>query len=460
MTDLRTITELSPLVRAGAVSPVDLVRGCLAAIEARPEVNAFITLLRDSALEDAARAEAEIRAGRYKGPLHGIPIAVKDLIHIAGARTTSGSALPSTEASTDAPVIQRLRHAGAILIGKTNLHEFAFGTTSDESAYGPVRNPLDETRSAGGSSGGSAAALAAGMAFGALGTDTGGSIRIPSAACGTVGLKPAIGEISTDGVVPLSGTLDHVGPMARSVADVGLMRAALTNGPTDPPWETTGALVFGIPRPYFCDLLDSDTAEALAGVADALVAAGHQVVDVEIDHAAWTPHVYLHIVLPEAAWYHAPSLEKHPSAYSPGIRTRLEMGRYILAQDYVRAMRLRELLRQNVDRALERCSVLLLPTLPMGAPPLGATTVELGDRREPVRGAMLRLTQLFNLTGHPTLAMPTGLGKDKLPRSVQLVCSRTSQLLAIARDVEPNVSGRAGSAYSSGGAGSVGGGTG
>ena len=271
MPDLRTITEIAPLVRAGAISPVTLVRGCLSAIEARPEVNAFITVLRESALEDAARAEEDIRAGRYKGPLHGIPIAVKDLIHIAGVRTTSGSALPSTEASSDAPVVQRMREAGAILIGKTNLHEFAFGTTSEESAYGPVRNPLDETRSAGGSSGGSAAALAAGMAFGALGTDTGGSVRIPSAACGTVGLKPAIGEISTVGVVPLSGTLDHVGPMARSVSDVSLMRAALSDAPADAPWETTGSLVFGVPRPYFCDMLDSDTADALARATDALV---------------------------------------------------------------------------------------------------------------------------------------------------------------------------------------------
>ena len=356
MPDLRTITEIAPLVRAGAISPVTLVRGCLSAIEARPEVNAFITVLRESALEDATRAEEDIRAGRYKGPLHGIPIAVKDLIHIAGARTTSGSALPSTEASSDAPVVQRMREAGAILIGKTNLHEFAFGTTSEESAYGPVRNPLDETRSAGGSSGGSAAALAAGMAFGALGTDTGGSVRIPSAACGTVGLKPAIGEISTVGVVPLSGTLDHVGPMARSVSDVGLMRAALTDAPADPPWETTGSLVFGVPRPYFCEMLDSDTADALARATAALVSAGHQVVDVEIDHAAWTPHVYLHIVLPEAAWYHAPYAQA-----ARRRRTRQESAsvwrwaQYVLAEDYVRAMRLRDLLKQHVDRALERC---------------------------------------------------------------------------------------------------------
>jgi aspartyl-tRNA(Asn)/glutamyl-tRNA(Gln) amidotransferase subunit A len=450
MADLRTISEVAPLVRAGAISPVDLVAGCLAAVEARPGVNAFITLLRESALDEATRAEADIRDGRYKGPLHGIPIAIKDLINVAGTRTTSGSAVPSTEASSDAPVVQRLREAGAILVGKTNLHEFAFGTTSEESAFGPVRNPLDESRSAGGSSGGSAAALAAGMAFGALGTDTGGSIRIPSAACGTVGLKPALGEISCDGVVPLSGTLDHVGPMARCVADVAIMHAALCNG-TPSSWQTADTLRFGIPRPYLCELLDQDTSDALARAADALVAAGHQVVDVEIDHAAWTPYVYLHIVLPEAAWYHAPSLERHASGYSPDVRIRLEMGRYILAEDYVRALRLRDVLRQHVDRVLNHCDALLLPTLPVGAPSLGATTVAVGDRREPVRSAMLRLTQLFNITGHPALAMPAGLGRDKLPRSLQLVCDETSRLLAIAGDVEP---------YISGGPGSVGGGTG
>jgi aspartyl-tRNA(Asn)/glutamyl-tRNA(Gln) amidotransferase subunit A len=451
MTDLRTISEVAPLVRAGAISPMDLVAGCFSAVDARPGVNAFITLLRESALGEAARAEEDIRGGRYKGPLHGIPIAIKDLIDVAGTRTTAGSAVPSTEVSADAPVVQRLRAAGAVLVGKTNLHEFAFGTTSEESAYGPVRNPLDETRSAGGSSGGSAAALAAGMAFGALGTDTGGSIRIPSAACGTVGLKPAAGEVSCDGIVPLSGTLDHVGPMARCVADVALIHAALVGSTTGSSPETIGSLVFGLPRTYFCELLDHDTSDALTRAADALVAGGHEVVDVEIDHAAWTPHVYLHIVLPEASWYHGPSLEQHASGYSPGVRIRLEMGRYILAEDYVRALRLRERLRLHVDRVLDRCDALLLPTLPMGAPPLGATTVEFGDRREPVRSAMLRLTQLFNVTGHPAIAMPAGLGRDKLPRSIQLVCNRTSRLLAIARAVER---------YISGGPGSVGGGTG
>jgi aspartyl-tRNA(Asn)/glutamyl-tRNA(Gln) amidotransferase subunit A len=450
--DLRTIADVAPLIRSGALSPADLVRECLAQIEARPHVNAYITLLRDPALEQAHRAEHEIGAGAYKGPLHGIPIAVKDLINVAGTRTTSGSALPSAEASVDAPSIQRLRDAGAIILGKTNLHEFAFGTTSEDSAFGPVRNPHDQARSAGGSSGGSAAALAAGMTFGALGTDTGGSIRIPSAACGTVGLKASLGELSCDGVVPLSTTLDHLGPMARSVADVALLYRVLKPTASEPP-AAPERLVFGVPRPYFCDLLDDGVRESFDRVCASLREAGHDVEDVEIEHAAWTPHVYLHIVLPEASCYHAPFIERHASSYSPDVRLRLEMGRYVLAEDYVRAMRLRALMTQRVDRVLQQRDALLLPSLAIPAPRLGTSSVEIGGRTEPIRGLMLRLTQLFNITGHPAIAIPSGYGDDGLPRSVQLVGRRggTEELLAIASAVERHISG---------GPGSVGGGTG
>ena len=452
--DLRTIGEVAPLVAAGRLSPVALVEACLTAADARTELNAFITLVRERALADARDAEAEIKAGRYRGPLHGIPVAVKDLIDVAGTRTTSGSALPRPEATVDAPVIQRLRQAGAIILGKTNLHEFAFGTTSEETAFGAVRNPWDGSRSAGGSSGGSAAALAAGMAFGALGTDTGGSIRIPSAACGTVGLKPAAGQISADGVIPLSRTLDHVGPMTRSVGDAAIMFDVLADGGAGPAASgPVSALTFGIPRPYFCDLLDEGAASALERVRSALVRAGHTVRDVEIEHAAWTPHVYLHIVLPEASWYHAPFLDEYASSYSPGVRIRLEMGRYVLAEDYVRAMQLRVLLKLRVDRALRNCDALLLPSLAMAAPLLGASTVTFGDRHEPVRAVMLRLTQLFNVTGHPSIALPAGIALDGLPRGVQLVGAEggTRRLLEIAAAVEPQISG---------GPGSVGGGTG
>jgi len=451
--DLRRIGEVAPLVRTGRLSPVDLVRGCLAQIEARPAVNAFITVMKESALQAAAVAEQDIRVGRYHGPLHGIPIAIKDLIDVAGTRTTAASAVPSNPASTDAPVVKRLREAGAIIIGKTNLHEFAFGTTSDESAFGAVRNPIDELRSAGGSSAGSAAALAAGMCFGALGTDTGGSIRIPSAACGTFGLKPTFDEITCEGIVPLGVSLDHVGPMARSVEDLGLLYQALKGIAGGWSLETSERFVFGVPKPYFFDLVESGTRDAIARACEALTAAGHEVIDVEIPHAMWTPHVYLHLVLAEAAWYHAPLLDRHAASYSPGVRLRLEMGRYVLGEDYVRAGRLRDVLRREVSHALEACDALLLPALPIPAPLLGATTVAVGSATEPVRGVMLRLTQLFNVTGHPAIAMPARWRPDALPRSVQLVgaLNHTPRLLEVAASVEPQICG---------GPGSVGGGTG
>jgi aspartyl-tRNA(Asn)/glutamyl-tRNA(Gln) amidotransferase subunit A len=436
--DLRQITEVAPLLRSGALSPVDLVRACLAQIDARPELNAFITRLDDEALADAREREKEIAAGAYRGLLHGIPIAVKDLVDVRGTRTTSGSALPAGIAKGDAPSIAQLRAAGAVVIGKTNLHEFAFGTTSDETAFGPVRHPLDVSRSAGGSSGGSAAALATGMCFGALGTDTGGSIRIPSAACGTVGLKPTLGEISTDGVVPLSTTMDHLGPMTRSVADAALIFAVLKGRPATVAAAAREPLTFGIPRPYFFDVLERGVRDTLEAAREALVSAGHTVRDVAIADAPWTADVYLHIVLPEASRYHAAWLERHAAAYSPGVRLRLEMGRYILAEDYIRALDLREALRPAVDRALDGCDALLLPSLAIPAPPVGATAVDVDGTSAPVRAVMLRLTQLFNITGHPAIALPGRPGRDGLPRGVQIVGRRhaTERLLEIGAAVE------------------------
>jgi aspartyl-tRNA(Asn)/glutamyl-tRNA(Gln) amidotransferase subunit A len=437
--DLRRIIDVAPLVQSGEISPVDLVRSCLAQIDARPELNAFVTRLDQQALAEAGRHAEEIRDGGYRGPLHGIPIAVKDLIDVAGTRTTSASAVPAATAEADAASITQLRAAGAIIVGKTNLHEFAFGTTSDESAFGPVRHPLDPERSAGGSSGGSAVALAAGMCFGALGTDTGGSIRIPSSVCGTVGLKPTLGEIATHGVVPLSGTLDHLGPMTRCVADAALLFDVLKGRPPFGVVPTADRLTIGVPVRYFCDRLDAGAAQALERARLTLATAGHDVREVDVDHAAWTPAVYLHIVLPEAARFHAPLLDATPDAYSPGVRLRLEMGRYILAEDYLRAMDLRTALAAAVDRAIEGCHALLLPAQPMGAPRVGAATVDVAGQTEPVRAAMLRLTQLFNVTGHPALALPGSHDVDRLPRGLQLVGRRhqTDRLLEIAAALEP-----------------------
>ena len=448
-----SIVELAPRIKTRAVSPVDVVRACLANIEAGRDGNAFISVRTSDAIDEARQAEAEIKDGRYKGPLHGIPIAVKDLVDVAGIPTTSGSAVPPYVPIQDAPVVRRLRDAGAIVIGKTNLHEFAFGTTSDETAFGPVGNPRDPARSAGGSSGGSAAALAKGMCYGAIGTDTGGSIRIPAAACGIVGLKPTLGELPCDGVVALSNTLDHVGPMALTVADVALLFQGMAGVPLTHVAPAGGPLKLAFAGGYFTSPLDADVRAALNRTRESFRRAGHTILDVDVRHAEWTADAYLHIVLPEASYFHAGLLEKHADKYCPGVRLRLEMGRYVLAEDYVRALRLRESLTREVERALQGSDALVLPALAIPAPPIGATTVDVDGSTQPVRAAMLKLTQLFNMTGHPAIAIPAGSGTDGLPRSVQLVGhrGRTRRLVEIAAALEDQITA---------GPGSVGGGTG
>jgi aspartyl-tRNA(Asn)/glutamyl-tRNA(Gln) amidotransferase subunit A len=442
-----TIEEFGRRVRAREVTARDLTEQCLQRItERQPRLNAFIRVMADEARRDAAAADRELAEGRDRGPLHGVPIAIKDLIDIAGVPTTAASRVREGHmAAADAPVISHLRDAGAVLIGKTNLDEFAFGTTSENSAFGPVRHPLDPERSPGGSSGGSAVAVAAGMALAALGTDTGGSIRIPAAACGIVGLKPAYGEISTEAVVPLSPTFDHLGPFARTVADVRLVYRALNNERGADLVRSAKAmkgLRLGIPRGYLCDLLDVDVRARFEEAVAALRAAGAEVTDVAIAHASSTPAVYIHIHSSEGATYHARTLDALADRYTPVVRRRLELGRYVLAQDYVRAMEGRELLRREVDAALDGCDALVLPTLPIPAPPIGADSVIVNGAGEPVRALMLRLTQLFNVTGHPAISIPFGATSEGLPCGLQLVGHRneTDALLQVALVCEARVS--------------------
>jgi aspartyl-tRNA(Asn)/glutamyl-tRNA(Gln) amidotransferase subunit A len=339
--------------------------------------------------------------------------------------------------------ISRLRAAGAVLIGKTNLHEFAFGTTNEDSAFGPVRHPRDAERSPGGSSGGSAASVIAGMAMASIGTDTGGSIRIPAAACGLVGLKPGRAEIPLDGVVPLSHTLDHVGPLCRSVEDAAILHAVLA-GSTGLGLQEMDlhSARLGVLRGYFTELLEPAVARAFDDACERLARAGATIEEVVIPHARHVAPVYLHIVLAEAAAFHGPTLESRPDDYSPNVRIRLEMGRYLLAEDYVRALNGREVLTGEVDKGLAGRAALLLPTLPITAPRLGATLVRFADGEEPIRNVMLRLTQLFNITGHPAISLPCDSGSDAWPVGLQLVGARheTPRLLAVARAAERAVS--------------------
>ena len=441
-----TIDEFGRQLRAGKTSASEAVEECLRRIAAdTARLNAFILVMADEARRAAKIADEELAAGQDRGPLHGVPISVKDLFDIKGTPTTAASRVREGHvATTDAHAIAHLRQAGAVFIGKTNLHEFAFGTTNEDSAFGPVLNPHDVTRSPGGSSGGSAVSVVTGMALGTLGTDTGGSIRIPAAACGIVGLKPTYGEISAEGVVPLSRTLDHVGPLAQTVTGAWHIYRALAGRPASRPLAPVpvNGLQLAVPRRYFCDVLDDEVRGTFEAALDALRRAGARIVDVDIAHASVISPVYLPISFGDAAAYHAATLETMPERYTTPVRQRLEIARYVLAEDYVRALDGREALRREVDAALLGHDALVLPTLPIPAPPIGATSMQVGASQQPVRAMMLRLTQLFNLTGHPAVSLPCGATRAGLPVGLQLagVRMQTDALMRIALAVERTIS--------------------
>jgi aspartyl-tRNA(Asn)/glutamyl-tRNA(Gln) amidotransferase subunit A len=450
--DFLTVESFGRKLRAGETTARAVTEQCLRRIETdNSRLNAFIRVMADEARAQADAADRELAAGIDRGPLHGVPISIKDLLDIRGVPTTAASRVRDGHiADRDAPAVAHLRQAGAVFVGKTNLHEFAFGTTNEDSAFGPARNPHDPARSPGGSSGGSAISVATGMALATVGTDTGGSIRIPAAACGIVGLKPSFGEVSTDRVVPLSRTLDHVGPLARTVTDAWLVYRALL-GATNAEPSTSGTdilvpvpvsgLRLAVPHAYFSELLDDEVRARFDASLDRLRAAGARIDDAEVAHARDTAPIYLALVLADAASYHGATLDTMPERYTPAVRIRLEMGRYVLGEDYARALKGREVLRRDVDAALAGHDALVLPTLPIPAPPLGAVSMEVGGHAEPVRNLMLRQTQLFNLTGHPAISLPCGRTTDGLPCGLQLVGTRkrTGALLRVALACEPHL---------------------
>ncbi len=440
------IHRLARAIETRAVSVQEVVDATLARVGDRdPSLGAFTTVFEESARADAERTDREIAAGRYRGPLHGVPVSIKDLIDVAGVPTTAASRVTGhSPAAADAPVVARLRAAGAILLGKCNLHEFAFGTTGEDSSFGPTRHPLDPDRSPGGSSSGSAVSVATGMAFASLGTDTGGSVRIPAAACGLVGLKPTFGDVSCDGVVPLAPSLDHVGPLTRCVRDARVLYHTIRDGQGGQSAPTIGTTrKLGCPRPYFLDRLDDAVRAGFERALTRLTDADWTVDDAPVQHAPDAATIYLHLVLAEAAAVHAVTLERQPHDYIPKVRWRLELGRYVLAEDYVRAQQGRVVLARAVDAALAEHDALVLPGLAIPAPPLGATKVDVGGVAESVRSITLRLTQPFNITGHPAVSIPCGRTKSGLPCGLQLVGHRhqTDNLLDVAEAVERTLAG-------------------
>ncbi|MCH8001375.1 MAG: Asp-tRNA(Asn)/Glu-tRNA(Gln) amidotransferase subunit GatA [Proteobacteria bacterium] len=441
------IAELAPRIAAGEVSPLALTEAALARIEAQDgALNAFMTVTADAALEAARAAEAEIAAGRHRGPLHGVPLAVKDLFATKGVRTTGGSKLLGDWVPDhDAAAVERLKRAGAVLLGKTAMHELAYGTTSDNAHYGPVRNPWDAACHPGGSSGGSAAAVAAGLAFGALGSDTGCSIRQPAACCGIVGLKPTFGRVSKFGALPLSWSMDHVGPMTRSVADAALMLQVLAGpDPRDPNCVERAVPDYGfglnggiegkriaLARGFFFADCDPEVATAVAAAAQTLGGLGAVVEEVELPEMEAAYLVGGMIIACEAAAYHAKSLRERPEAFSEELRASLELGGFYSAVDYLQAQRARRRITEAVLGAVQPFDAVLTPTSPVPATPIDDTPRHHGALRH-------RNTIPFNLTGLPAVSIPCGFTEAGLPIGLQIVGKAFDEagILEIARAYE------------------------
>jgi aspartyl-tRNA(Asn)/glutamyl-tRNA(Gln) amidotransferase subunit A len=424
--------EAATLVRQRKVSPVQLVQACLARIEAlNPLINAFITVTAESALAQARQAEAEVHRGMWKGPLHGIPIALKDMIDTAGVRTTGASALFKDRIPReDAFVVQRLREGGAVLLGKLNMHELAFGpTTRATSFFGPVHNPWAPERVSGGSSGGSGAAVAAGLCFAALGSDTGGSIRQPAAFCGVVGLMPSYGRVSTRGTVPLSWSADHIGPMTRSVVDAALMLQAIAG--YDPDEVTsydmpvqdysaglrqsrTSRMRIGVARNPFFESLDAEINQAVDRAVSTFVKLGAEIHEVAVPMSSGRT-----VIQAEAFAYHSAHIATSPELYLPETLSKLRLGATIDIETYSKARLTLDQLRRTAPNIFRQIDVLLTPTTPV-PPPKTSELPTTFDEIMANDAVMWRNTRPFNLLAFPTISIPCGFTKLGMPIGLQL----------------------------------------
>jgi aspartyl-tRNA(Asn)/glutamyl-tRNA(Gln) amidotransferase subunit A len=453
-----SISEIGKLYRQRKLSPLELTRFLLERIKKlNSQLNAFITISEELALQQAKRAESELggrkghKTRRDRGPLHGIPISLKDNIYTAEVRTTAGSrVLRDFVPLHDAPVVTALKEAGAVMLGKTNMHEFAYGTTSNNLHFGAVKNPWDLSRIAGGSSGGSAAALAAGLCYGSIGTDTGGSIRIPASLCGAVGMKPGLGRVSAEHVVPLSPTLDFVGPLARSAEDAALLLEPIcTRGkgergvrPGRVPSPRARRVRLGIPRDFFLDVLSPEVERSFQAALRLLQKHGARLKEVSLpliqetedagNQIAWAEATHYH---QHAGWYPA-----HAAEYEEDVRKRLEMGAKVPAVVYMQALELRQQFIAAFHLLLEDedLDALVVPTTPIAATRIGEESVTIGGSSHPTRGLLLRLNRPANLAGVPAISVPCGLTEGGLPVGLQFVGAITDEalLLELARNFE------------------------
>ncbi len=444
-----TIQQLSERIRSRAVSPLEVTRDCLERVEKlNPRLNAFITVTADAALTDARRAEEEIQRGNYRGPLHGIPIGLKDIVDTAGTLTTAASAQYKERIPTeDAEVVRRLRAAGAIILGKQNLHEFAYGGSSMISFYGEVHNPWNSSHIAGGSSGGSAASVAANLGYAAIGTDTAGSIRLPAAYCGVVGLKPTYGRVSARGVVPLSWSYDHIGPITKSVYDAALMLQVVAGYDRGDPASSDSPapdfvtnighlpsiLRIGVARAYFFDELDPEVTTAVEKTIEVfreLRAEIREDVKLEISTDRTLSSA-------ESFAFHRSMVMHSPELYQPATLTRIKSGENVTSADIERGKRELASVRVPICKTFEEVDVLLTPTVAIPPPRID----ELQKHPESLRPAellMLRNTRPFNVWGIPAISVPCGFSRDGLPIGLQLAAApwREDLLLRVAHAYE------------------------
>jgi len=431
-----TIGEAARMMREGKTSAEKLTAAALDSIQRhQPRLNAFITVTDALALEQARRLDAELSAGKLRGPLHGIPVAVKDVFSTRGVRTTSGSKLFADYVpDQDAAVVERLRDAGAVMLGKTNQHELAYGITSNNPHFGPVRNPWNTACVPGGSSGGSGAAVAARMCFMAMGSDTGGSIRIPAAFCGVVGLKPTTGRVSRHGVMPLDYTLDHMGPITRSARDAALCLNVLagydprddssSTAPVEDYLPPAPAVIdgwkVGLPENFFFEDVDPAVEGAVRDLAEQAVELGATLIPCRVPDMAAINTVGRMILLPEASAAMTPYLSRRADI-GADVLALLDQGRLVAAADYINAQRLRRQFQQEFSRLWREVDVLLTPATPMAAPLIGQTEVSLGGRSEDVRLASTRFARAINVLGLPALSAPCGVTGGNLPVGAQII---------------------------------------
>jgi aspartyl-tRNA(Asn)/glutamyl-tRNA(Gln) amidotransferase subunit A len=420
-----TILESADALRAKKVSSLELTNEALRKIAGEnPRINAFITVLADAARARASAMDAELSHGIDRGPMHGIPIAHKDLVYTKGIRTTGGSKIfENFVPDHDADIAMNLDKAGAVLVGKTNLHEFAYGITSNNPHFGPVRNPWDTERIPGGSSGGSGAAIAAGVVPMATGTDTGGSIRIPASFCGITGLKPTFGLISKRGVMPLGWTMDHMGPMTKTVRDAAVAFHAMSGqaaGYVPPKNVDIRGLRVGLPVNYYFDQLDIEVAQSVRTAVQSAAALGARIIDVKVPDIDALNIVGRMLLLAEASSVHQPHLNRRADI-GADVLTLLDQGRLIRGCDYVDAQRLRRIYAREFSKLWSQVDCIFTPATPTPAPKIGQTTMEVGGKSEDVRLATTRLMRAINVLGIPALSIPSGFTKSGLPIGLQIL---------------------------------------